>query len=69
MRVQLTRKLAERLDGVNVSDCRVGDELDLSPASARLLVAERWAIVLEERRRRHRRRAPRGRERRRRRPD
>jgi hypothetical protein len=67
MRVRLTRKLAERLDGIDVSGCHVGDELDLSPANARLLVAERWAIILAERR--HGNQGPRGRERRRKRSD
>jgi hypothetical protein len=67
MRVRLTRKFAERLDGVDLSGRHVGDQLDLSPAEARLLVAERWAIVLAERR--HGNHGPPGRERRRKRPD
>jgi len=67
MRIRLTRKLAERLDGVDVSGCHVGDQLDLSPAHARLLVAEGWAMVLAERRRSNQ--GPRGRERRRKRSD
>jgi hypothetical protein len=67
MRVRLTRKFAERLDGVDLSGCHVGDQLDLSPADARLLVAERWAIVLAERR--HANQGHRGRERRRKRSD
>jgi len=44
MRVVLTHKLANRMDGVDVSDRTVGDVLDLEPADARALVAERWAI-------------------------
>jgi len=67
MRVRLTRKLAERLDGVDVSECHVGVELDLSPANARLLVAERWAVALAERR--HRNQGRPRRERRRKRSD
>ena len=43
MKVVLTRKLAESMDGVNVAGQQVGDVLDLTEAEARLLVAERWA--------------------------
>jgi hypothetical protein len=52
MRVRLIRKLAERLDGIDLSECAVGDELNLSQRKARLIVAERWGIVLTERRHR-----------------
>jgi hypothetical protein len=52
MRVRLIRKLAERLDGIDLSECAVGDELNLSYRKARLIVAERWGIVLAERRHR-----------------
>jgi hypothetical protein len=44
MRVRLTRKLADRLDGVDVSGHEVGDLLELTARDARLLVAEQWAI-------------------------
>jgi hypothetical protein len=44
MKVRLTRKLAECLDGVDVSDRQVGDVLDLPRREAELLVAERWAV-------------------------
>jgi hypothetical protein len=43
MKVVLTRKLANSMDGVNVAGHQVGDVLDLTVAEARLLVAERWA--------------------------
>jgi hypothetical protein len=49
MRVRLTRKLAERIDGVDLSGRRVGDVLDLDPVEARLLVAETWATAHERR--------------------
>ena len=65
MRVRLTRKFAERIDGIDLSACHVGEELDLSPRKANLLVAERWGLILAERRhhdvtahRRERRRKP-----------
>jgi len=51
MKVVLTRKLADAMDGVDVAAYQVGDVLDLSAAEARLLVAERWATP--ERRRQH----------------
>ena len=43
MRVWLTRKLAQRVDGIDLSDREVGDVLDLSPREAALLVAEEYA--------------------------
>ena len=43
MKVVLTRKLADSMDGVNVASYQVGDVLDLNPNEALLLVAERWA--------------------------
>jgi hypothetical protein len=48
MRVKLTRKLADYLDGIDVSAYSVGDVLDLSPTEARLLSAEGWAEHCEE---------------------
>jgi hypothetical protein len=44
MRVLLTKKLAEFIDGVDLSSRHVGEILDVSPVEARLLVAEQWAI-------------------------
>ena len=49
LRVRLVRKFAERLNGVDLSKCRVGDCLELSPKDARLLVAEGWAEPCERR--------------------
>src|SRR5690349_7855426 len=49
MKVRLIRKLADQLDGVNVSQQRVGDVLDLRPEQARVLVAEGWATSNERR--------------------
>jgi hypothetical protein len=45
MRIRLIRKLADRLDGIDVSGCCEGDELDLHPDQAELLVAEGWAVA------------------------
>jgi len=41
--VRLTRKLADCLDGIDVSCYRPGDVLDLPDADAELLIAEGWA--------------------------
>jgi hypothetical protein len=43
MKVILTHKLAERLDGIDVARFRVGDIVDISESEAHLLVAEGWA--------------------------
>ena len=51
MKVVLTCKLADSMDGVDVAAHQVGDVLDLTAAEARMLVAERWAIPDRRRRR------------------
>jgi hypothetical protein len=43
MWIRLTRKLAAFLDGIDVSDRRVGDVFDLPTLDAHLLIAEGWA--------------------------
>jgi hypothetical protein len=57
MKVRLTKKHAEQIDGVNLAGRRVGDVLDLTQMDARLLVAEEWAMP--ERRERREAEAPR----------
>ena len=51
MTVRLIRKLADRIDGIDLSDRQVGDVLYLRGNDARLLVAEGWAepVLLPER--------------------
>jgi hypothetical protein len=44
MKVRLTRKLADRIDGVDLRGHEPGDLLELPSSDAGLLVAERWAI-------------------------
>ena len=44
MRVQLIKKLAEMLDGIDLSAHQRGDILDLTRSEAALLVAEGWAV-------------------------
>jgi hypothetical protein len=43
MRIRLTRKLANILNGVDVSQRRVGEVIDLLLREAQLLLAEGWA--------------------------
>jgi hypothetical protein len=43
MKVWLTRKHAERIDGVDLRAYDVGDTLELRTGEARLLLAEQWA--------------------------
>ena len=45
MRVRLTRKFADQIDGVDLKGQHVGAVLDLPEPEARLLLAEDWAIA------------------------
>jgi hypothetical protein len=42
MRVRLTRKFAQKIDGIDLSNFDVGDLIDLPDGKAKLLVAEEW---------------------------
>ena len=44
MKVRLTRKHAERIDGIDLRGREPGDLLDLPPNEARMIVAEGWAV-------------------------
>jgi hypothetical protein len=46
MQIRLTRKLADYLDGIDLSDCLEGDVLDAPRRQAELLIAEGWARPL-----------------------
>ena len=48
MRVRLLRKLAERIDGVDLSRHAVGDTFSVSAEDARLLIAEGWAVQVNK---------------------
>lgn len=41
--VRLIRKYAEMIDGVNLEDAKVGDQLELPRHDAEILIAEGWA--------------------------
>jgi hypothetical protein len=43
MRVRLIRKLAERIDGIDLRTYEPGDTLEVTRSDARLLIAEGWA--------------------------
>jgi hypothetical protein len=45
IRVRLIRKLAARLNGIDVSRVKVGDVIDLPDTQAIMLVKEGWAAV------------------------
>ena len=44
MLVRLTRKLAECIDGIDLSTRRVGQMIELPHPQAALLIAEGWAV-------------------------
>ena len=46
MLVRLTKKLAEVVNGVDLTHCSEGDVIDLPERFAELLLAERWAVVV-----------------------
>ena len=48
MRVKLVRKLANRLDGIDVSNYREGDVIELTRYEGELLIAEGWAVPFSE---------------------
>jgi hypothetical protein len=47
VQVRLTKKLAEAIDGIDLSDRRVGDVLNLPKHDAEVLLAEGWASPVE----------------------
>jgi hypothetical protein len=47
--LKLTRKLADKLDGINLCPYRVGQKLQLPWREAMILMAEGWAELVERR--------------------
>jgi len=47
VQVRLTKKLAEAIDGIDLSARRVGDVVDLPKHDAEILLAEGWASPVE----------------------
>ena len=48
IRVRLTRKFAQMINGIDLSRARAGEEIELSRRDAELLVAEGWACVIDK---------------------
>ena len=44
MKVRLTRKFADQIDGIDLEGYRPGDLMELPPEQARIIVAEKWAV-------------------------
>lgn len=49
MRVRLTRKFANSLNGIDLRKARVGEVIELAASQAEMLIAEGWAEPLTER--------------------
>lgn len=47
LRVRLIRKLADFVNGVNLTKVQVGDCVDLPSKDARMLIAEGWAELFD----------------------
>jgi hypothetical protein len=45
-KVRLIRKYAQMLNGVDLSGASTGDEIELSPRDAEMLIAEGWAAPI-----------------------
>jgi hypothetical protein len=48
MHVRLTAKLAEVVNGIDLKPYAEGDIIDLPERDARLLIAEKWAVIVDE---------------------
>ena len=48
IKVRLTRKFAQILNGIDLSRAKAGEELDLSDREAELLIAEGWASPVDK---------------------
>jgi hypothetical protein len=48
MFVRLTRKLAEVVNGIDISAYAEGDVIELAPPDAQLLIAECWAEPIQD---------------------
>jgi hypothetical protein len=48
VRIRLTRKLAGRLNGIDVTNQQVGDIMELPDSAAAMLIAEGWAEAVVE---------------------
>jgi hypothetical protein len=44
MRVRIVRKLADRVDGIDLTNCDVGEVIELPDPDGRLIIAEEWGV-------------------------
>ena len=58
MRIQLTRKLADKVNGVDLSKRSVGDIFELPQRAAQILLDEGWAALIDRRGAADRRKPP-----------
>ena len=47
MKVRLTKRFAEMINGVDLSRVHAGDVVDISPRDAGILLSEGWAMPLD----------------------
>ena len=47
VRVRLTRKFAQIINGIDLTSVAAGEQIELTPREADLLVAEGWAMPVE----------------------
>jgi hypothetical protein len=45
-KVRLIRKFAQVINGIDLSSVSTGDEIDLTPREAEMLIAEGWAAPI-----------------------
>jgi len=48
MKIRLTRKFADRLDGIDLSEARAGEQIEVTEHEAELLIAEGWAVPADQ---------------------
>lgn len=63
VKVRLTRKFAQVINGIDLTHVDAGEQIDLTPREAELLVAEGWAMPVGSADDRPRRRSRRGKKR------
>jgi len=47
VKIRLTKRFADAIDGISLARCRVGDVIDLAPDEALVLLASEWAVIAE----------------------
>jgi len=47
IKVRLTRRFAQIINGIDLSRARAGEELELPAREAQMLVAEGWAALID----------------------